>query len=143
MPASTAVVKTGRAIITNRLLGSGTEPKYVAIGCGSNTGTTTAVSLDDTALGYEVESRATGTSSRIMTGGGSTNDTYQVVATITAASNHNSTGTSSPISEAGLFDQSALGGNLFVRGVLASTISLASGDSIAFTFTVQITSSVI
>ncbi len=129
MPASTAVVNAGRAIITNRIIGSGTEPKYVAIGTG-----TTAVALTDTQLGGEVESRTTGTSSRTTTS--TTNDTYQVTGTVAAT-------TSRTIGEAGLFDQSALGGNMFVRGVLASTISLASGDSIAFTFTVQITSSVI
>ena len=129
MPASTAVVNAGRAILTNRIIGSGTEPKYVAMGTG-----TTAVALTDTALGGEVESRTTGTSSRTTTS--TTSDTYQVTGTITAT-------TSRTIGEAGLFDQSALGGNLFVRGVLASTISLASGDSIAFTFTVQVTSSVV
>lgn len=129
MPASTAVVNTGRAILTNRIIGSGTEPKYVAMGTG-----TTAVQLTDTALGGEVESRTTGTSSRTTTS--STSDTYQVTGTVTAT-------TSRTIGEAGLFDQSALGGNLFVRGVLASTISLASGDSIAFTFTVQVTSAVV
>lgn len=129
MPASTAVVNAGRAILTNRIIGSGTEPKYVAMGTG-----TTAVALTDTALGGEVESRTTGTSSRTTTS--TTSDTYQVTGTITAT-------TSRTIGEAGLFDQSALGGNLFVRGVLASTISLASGDSIAFTFTVQVTSAVV
>ncbi len=129
MPASTAVVNTGRAILTNRIIGSGTEPKYVAMGTG-----TTAVALTDTQLGGEVESRTTGTSSRTTTS--TTNDTYQVTGTVTAT-------TSRTIGEAGLFDQSALGGNMFVRGVLASTISLASGDSIAFTFTVQVTSAVV
>jgi len=129
MPASTAVVNAGRAILTNRIVGSGTEPKYIAMGTG-----TTAVQLTDTALGGEVESRTTGTSSRTTTT--STNDTYQVTGTVTATA-------SRTIGEAGLFDQSALGGNLFVRGVLASTISLASGDSIAFTFTVQVTSAVV
>jgi len=128
MPASTAVVNTGRAIITNRLKGSGTEPLYVAMGTG-----TTAVALTDTALGGEVESRTTGTSSRTTTS--TTNDTYQVTGTVTAT-------TSRTIGEAALLD-AATSGNLFVRGVLASTISLASGDSIAFTFTVQVTSSVI
>ena len=129
MPASTAVVNKGRDILTNRIIGSGTEPKYVAMGTG-----TTGVALTDTALGGEVESRTTGTSSRTTTS--TTNDTYQVTGTVTAT-------TSRTIGEAGLFDQSALGGNLFVRGVLASTISLASGDSIAFTFTVQVTSAVV
>lgn len=129
MPASTAVVNTGRAILTNRITGSGTEPKYVAMGTDS-----TAVLLTNTALGGEVESRTTGTSSRTTTS--TTNDTYQVTGTISAT-------TTRSINEAGLFDQSALGGNLFVRGVLASTISLSSGDSIAFTFTVQVTSAVV
>jgi hypothetical protein len=129
MPASTAVVNAGRAILTNRIIGSGTEPKYVAMGTG-----TTAVALTDTALGGEVESRTTGTSSRTTTS--TSFDTVTVTGTITATA-------SRTIGEAGLFDQSALGGNLFVRGVLASTISLASGDSIAFTFTVQVTSAVV
>ena len=128
MPASTAVVNAGRAILTNRIIGSGTEPKYVAMGTG-----TTAVALTDTALGGEVESRTTGTSSRTTTS--TTNDTYQVTGTVTATA-------SRTIGEGGLFD-AASGGNLFVRGVLASTISLASGDSIAFTFTVQVTSAVV
>lgn len=129
MPASTAVVNKGRDILTNRIIGSGTEPKYIAIGTG-----TTAVTLADTALGTEVETRATGTSSRTTTS--STNDTYQVVGTITATG-------ARTIGEVGLFDQSAAGGNMFVRGVLASTVTLASGDTITVTATVQVTSSVV
>lgn len=128
MPASTAVVNAGRAILTDRITGSGTEPKYVAMGTG-----TTAVQLTDTTLGGEVESRTTGTGTRTTTS--TTNDTYQVTGTVTAT-------TSRTIGEAGLFD-AASSGNLFVRGVLAATVSLSSGDSIAFTFTVQVTSSVI
>jgi hypothetical protein len=128
MPASTAVVNAGRAILTNRIIGSGTEPKYVAVGTGS-----TAVALTDTTLGTEVETRATGTSSRTTTT--STNDTYQVVGTVTASA-------SRTIAEVGLFDASS-SGNLFVRGVLASTVSLASGDTVTVTATVQVTSSVV
>jgi hypothetical protein len=128
MPASTAVVNTGRAIITNRLTGGGTEPKYVAVGTGS-----TAVTLADTALGTEVETRATGTSSRTTTS--STNDTYQVVGTVTATG-------ARTIAEVGLFDASS-SGTMFVRGVLASTVTLASGDSVTVTATVQVSSSVV
>lgn len=128
MPASTAVVNTGRAILTNRLKGSGTEPVYIAAGTGS-----TAVLTTDSALGAEVGSRVTGTSSQQTTT--TTGDTYRVTGTWTAASSYT-------IAETGLFDASS-SGNLFVRGVLASTISLASGDSIAFTFNVQVTSSVV
>jgi len=128
MPASTAVVNAGRAILTNRIIGSGTTPDRIAMGTG-----TTAVQLTDTALGGEVESRTTGTTSRTTTS--SANDTFVCTGTVTATA-------SRTIGEAGLFD-AASGGNLFVRGVLASTISLASGDSIAFTFTVQVTSAVV
>ena len=131
MPATTAVVKTGRAIITSRLKGLGTEPLFVAMGTS-----TTAVSLDDTQTTWaatQVESRTTGTSSQTTTS--SSNDTYQVTGTVVATA-------SRTIGEAALLD-AATSGNLFVRGQLASTISLASGDSIAFTFTVQVTSSVV
>ena len=128
MPASTAVVNTGRAIITNRLKGSGTEPVNIAAGTGS-----TAVLTTDSALGAEVGSRVTGTSSQQTTT--TAGDTYRVTGTWVAASSYT-------IAEAGLFD-AASSGNLFVRGVLASTISLASGDSIAFTFNVQVTSAVV
>jgi hypothetical protein len=128
MPASTAVVNAGRAILTNRIIGSGTEPKYVAMGTG-----TTAVALTDTALGGEVESRTTGTSSRTTTS--TSFDTVTVTGTVTATA-------SRTIGECGLFD-AASGGNLFVRGVLASTVSLASGDSITVTATVQVTSAVV
>ena len=129
MAASTAVVNAGRAIITNRLNGGGTTPQYVAIGTG-----VTAVTLADTALGGEVESRATGTVTRTTTS--STNDTFQVVGTITATG-------SRTIGEVGIFDQSSLGGNMFIRGVLAATVSLASGDTLTVTATCQVTSSVV
>lgn len=128
MPASTAVVNAGRAIITNRLSGAGTTPQYVAVGTGS-----TAVTLADTTLGTEVESRATGTTSRTTTS--STNDTFQVVGTITATG-------SRTIAEVGIFDASS-SGNMFIRGVLASTVSLAVGDTITVTATCQVTSSVV
>lgn len=132
MPASTAVVNGGRAIITNRIIGSGTEPKFIAVGTGATAGSST-VALTDTALTTEVETRATGTSSRTTTT--STNDTYSVTGTITATA-------SRTIAEVGLFDASS-SGNMFVRGVLGTTAVLASGDSVTVTATVQVTSSVI
>lgn len=132
MPASTAVVNGGRAIITNRIIGSGTEPKYIAVGTGATAGSST-VALTDTALTTEVETRATGTSSRTTTT--STNDTYSVTGTITATA-------SRTISEVGLFDASS-SGNMLVRGVLNTAAILSSGDSVTVTATVQVTSSVI
>jgi len=129
MPASTAVVNTGRAIITSRLIGTATGvPHHVAWGTGS-----TAVALTDTTLTEPGEARTLGTGTQTTTT--TTSDTLNVTGTIVA------TGTRT-IGEAGLFT-AATGGTLFVRGVLASTIGLTTGDSIAFTFNVQITSAVV
>lgn len=129
MPASTAVVNTGRAVITSRLIGTATPiPTYVAWGTGS-----TAVALTDTTLTEPGEARTLGTGTQTTTT--TTSDTLNVVGTVV------STGTRT-IAEAGLFTASS-GGTLFVRGVLASTISVASGDSVAFTFNVSITSAVV
>ena len=111
-------VNAGKDIVTNRILGSGTEPKYVAMGTGS-----TAEAATQTALVTEVETRTAGTSSRVTTT--TTNDTYQVVGTVTATATR-------AIQEAGLFDASTVG-NMLVRA-LFTTINLANGDSIQFTF---------
>ena len=135
MPSSTAVVNTGRAIITNRITGSGTEPKYIGVGTGATAGSTT-VALTDTALTTEVDSRVTGTSSRTTTS--TTNDTYQVTGTFTCGA------TSRTITEVGLFDSATVAGStMFVRGVLNTAATLTNGDSVALTFTVQVTSSVV
>lgn len=115
------LVNTGRAIITNRIKGSGTEPNYVAIGTGA--GTTGAT---DTTLFTEVETRQAGTSTQQTTS--TTNDTYRVVGTITAS-------TARAVTNAGLFDAST-SGNLFVKADF-STINLASGDSIQLTFNIS------
>ena len=118
---ATLLVNTGRAIVTNRIKGSGTEPSYVAYGTGA--GTTGAT---DTTLFTETGSRVAGTSTQQTTS--TTNDTYQVVGTQTA-------GGTLAITNAGLFDAST-SGNLFVKGDF-STINLSSGDSIQFTFKTQ------
>ena len=129
MPASTAVVNTGRAIITSRLIGTTTGvPHHVAWGTGS-----TGVALTDTTLTEPGEARTLGTGTQTTTT--TSLDTLNVTGTIVA------TGTRT-IAEAGLFTASS-GGSLFVRGVLAATISVASGDSVAFTFNVSITSAVV
>ena len=129
MPASTAVVNTGRAIITSRLIGTATAvPLYVAFGTGG-----TAVALTDTTLTEPGEARTLGIGTQTTTT--TTSDTLNVTGTVVA------TGTRT-IAEAGLFT-AVTSGTLFVRGVLASTISLTTGDSIAFTFNVQITSAVV
>lgn len=118
---ATLLVNTGKAIVTNRIKGAGTEPTYV--GWGTGAGTTAAT---DTTLFTETGSRVSGTSTQQTTS--TTNDSYQVVATQTA-------GSSLAITNAGLFDAST-SGNLFAKGDF-STINLNSGDSIQFTFKVQ------
>ena len=129
MPASTAVVNTGRAIITSRLIGTATAvPLYVAWGTG-----TTGVQLTDTTLTEPGEARTLGIGTQTTTT--TTSDTMNVTGTVVA------TGTRT-IAEAGLFT-AVTSGTLFVRGVLAATIGLTTGDSIAFTFNVQITSAVV
>ena len=118
---ATLLVSAGKAIVTNRIKGSGTEPVYVAYGTGAGT---TAVA--DTTLFTETGTRQTGTSTQQTTT--VTNDTYQVVGTQTA-------GGTLAITNAGLFD-AVSSGNLFVKGYF-STINLTSGDSIQFTFKTQ------
>ncbi len=112
------LVNTGKAIITNRLKGAGTEPLYVAMGTGA--GTTGAT---DTTLFTEVETRTAGTSTQQTTT--TTSDTYRVVGTITATG-------ARAVTNAGLFDASSTG-NLFVKSDFA-TINLATNDQLQLTF---------
>lgn len=131
---ATFVTNGGLAILTNRLKGSGTEPVYV--GWGSGTGTTTR---SDTTLFTEVDvdvattasgTRTTGTTTRVTTS--QANDTWQNAATRT------STGAGT-ITNAGCWDNSAMGsGSLFLKGDFVG-IGLSSGDSIAFTIKCQFT----
>ena len=135
MPASTAVTQGGRGIITSRLIGTATAvPHHIGWGTG-----TTAVLTTDTALqtedtgGSPAYARATGADTQTTTT--TTNDTHTVIGTLT------SNGTKT-ITEAGLFT-AATAGTLYVRGVLASAITVAINDSVQFTFNVQITSAVV
>jgi hypothetical protein len=119
---ATLLVNTGRAITTNRILGAGTEPEYVAWGTGA--GTTGAT---DTTLFTEAsEARVAGVGTQQTTA--TTNDTLQEVGTITADAGKT-------ITNAGLFDAST-GGNLFMKGDFTG-IALNLGDSIQFTMKVQ------
>jgi hypothetical protein len=121
---ATLLVNSGKAIVTNRINGGGTTPLYVAWGTGAGT-----TSASDTTLFSESSSpatRATGTATQQTTS--TTNDTFQVVGTLTS-------GTSQTITNAGTFD-AVSSGNLFVKGDFTG-IALNSGDSIAFTVKVQ------
>jgi hypothetical protein len=119
---ATLLVNTGKAIVTNYLNGgAATQPKYVAWGTGAGT-----TAITDTTLFTEVGTRTSGTTTQQTTT--TTNDTYQVIGTITA-------GSSLTITNAGLFDAST-SGNLFVKGDFTG-VALTSGDSIQFTFKTQ------
>lgn len=115
---ATVYANAGKAITTNRLKGSGTEPNYCAIGTGAGTADPT-----DTTLFTEVETRVAGTSTQQTTT--VTNDTYQVIGTISITATR-------AITNAGLFDQLALGGNMLIKGDFG-TINLNSGDSLQLT----------
>jgi len=115
---ATVITDAGRAIITNRLMNAGTSPKYAAWGTGAGT----AVVANTTLFTEASEARVSGTESRVQTT--VPNDTYQVVATLTAD------GTKS-ITNAGLFDAATVG-NLFLKGDFTA-VPLLAADSMTFT----------
>jgi hypothetical protein len=126
MVGATVIVNAGQAIITNRMTGAGTEPKFVMWGTGAGTAAVT-----DTTLFTETtdEARTTGTSSRVTTT--VTNDTYQVVGTITVATSGKT------ITNVGLFDVvTASSGNLYFKSDFTGLL-LAVADSITFTIKVK------
>ena len=123
---ATVFVNAGTAIITNRVIQAGTAGKNIGWGIG-----TTAAAVTDTALQTEsapttAGGRTVGTESRVTTT--ATNDTYQVVGTVTA-------GSTLAITEAGLFDN-VTSGNMLIHSIF-SAVNVVSGDSIAFTFQLQ------
>ena len=126
---ATLQVNGGRAIVTSRLKGLGTEP--LNIGWGTGAGVTAAT---DTTLFSEVlvtgaaggTDHTAGTSSQVTTTTAS--DTYQVTGTRTATG-------AVAVTNMGLFD-AASGGNLYIKGDFA-VVSLAIGDSIALTAKIQ------
>lgn len=120
---ATLLVQGGRAIITNLLSGiGGTVPKYVAWGTGAGTTGTS----DTTLFTESAEARTSGTVTRTTTS--TSNDTMTVTGTIVASAGR-------VITNAGLFDASTVG-NLLLKTDFTS-ITLGTGESIAFTFTVQ------
>lgn len=121
---ATVLTNAGKDILTNRVSGLGTEPKFVAWGTGAGT----AAIADTTLFTESAEARTSGTSSRVTTT--TANDTYQVVGTIVASAGRT-------ITNAGLFDAVTVG-NLFTKGDFAG-VALLTGESIQFTWKVQFT----
>lgn len=125
LPAATVIVNGGQAVVINLVSGlGGTVPKYVAWGTGAGTAAAT-----DTTLFTEStdETRTSGTVSRVTTT--VTNDTYQVVGTITVATANKT------ITNVGLFDAST-SGNLYFKSDFTG-LALNIGDSITFTIKVK------
>jgi len=128
---ATLQVNTGRAIVTSRITGGGTEPKQIGWGTSAGTtaaGDTTLFGEKDVDLTSTTGTRTSGTSSQVTTS--TTNDTYQVTGTRTATG-------AGTVTNAGLFDNATIGsGNLYMKGDFTG-IGLSSGDAIAFTIKVQ------
>jgi len=121
---ATVITNKGKEIISDRIMGTGTEPKFVAWGTGAGT----AAATDTTLFTESAEARTSGTSSKVTTT--TTNDTYQVVGAIVATAGRT-------ITNAGLFDASTTG-NLFIKADFTGVV-LATNDSITFTFKCQFT----
>lgn len=116
---ATVLTNTGKAQIIDALNGgTHTAPQHVGWGTGAGT----AGATDTTLFTEASETRVSGTKSIVTTT--VANDTYQVVATITADG-------SKTITNAGLFD-AVTSGNLYIKGDFTG-IALTVGDQIAFT----------
>ncbi len=119
------LVNVGRALLINRILGQGSEPKH--IGWGTGAGTTQVTDTDLFGPSAD-EARVAGTSSRVTTT--VENDTYQVVGLITCQVNPKT------ITNVALFD-GPVGGSMFLKGDFPG-VPLNVGDSIQFTIKWQI-----
>lgn len=120
---ATVVTNTGKGIITARFLAAAAA---LALYIGWGTGAGTAAVTDTTLFTESAESRAACTVTQVTTT--TTNDTVQMVGTITATG-------ARTITNAGVFDAST-SGNLIMKGDFPG-VALANGDSIAFTMKIQ------
>lgn len=128
---SSLVPNVGKAVISGRMFGatpSQAEPHFLGWGTGAGAGAAGSTDVSTPAT----EARTSGTSSQVTTT--QTNDTHQIVGTITA----NGTKT---ITNVGVFD-AAGSGSPPSGGVLYAIFdglsqALNSGDAIAFTAKVQ------
>lgn len=124
---------TGKAVLSGRMIGATpaqTEPHFIGWGTGAGAGAATSTDVSTPAP----EARANGVSTQVTTT--VTNDTHQVVGTITASA-------SRTITNVGVFD-AAGSGSPPSGGVLYAIFdglsqALNSGDSIQFTCKVQFT----
>lgn len=127
------VPNSGKAVISGRMFGSTptqAEPHYVGWGTGAGAGSASSTDLSTAAT----EARATGTSTQFTTS--VTNDTHQVVGTLTANANKT-------ITNVGIFDAPGSGsppsGGALYAIFDGLNQALNSGDSIQLTARVQYT----
>lgn len=105
---ATVVTRTGKSILSNRLKAESTEPNAVA--WGTNPAEVTAANTDVALFAESAEARVAGTATLTTTT--FTNDTYQVIGTLTASAERK-------IREAGLFNSTTK--------PFASTVEAGSG----------------
>lgn len=123
------VVEDGLTMITGRIKGTGTEPKYVHWGTGTEAQLPCAITNVNLHAAGD-ESRVAGTSSVVDSGDGTagTKDIYQVIGELTCSAT-----APKAITEMGLFDdETGTTGNLFLRATF-DPINLNQGDKIEFT----------
>jgi hypothetical protein len=127
------VPSSGKAIISGRMFGtspSQAEPRYLGWGTGAGAGSASSTDVSTPAS----EARATGTSTQFTTT--VTNDTHQVVGTLTANANKT-------ITNVGIFDAAGTGsppsGGVLYAIFDGLSQALNSGDSIQLTARVQYT----
>jgi hypothetical protein len=128
---ATVVTNKGKAMFADRVQTTAatytTAPKFVRYGTGA-TAAARSAQATDTALSVSANTSTTGVES--ITTITNTGDVYRVVGTIGATG-------AAAIDEAGLFDAATVG-NMFTSATHA-VINLASGDSIQYTWNVQVT----
>lgn len=126
MADTVCVVDNGLKMVVDALVAAGTA-KYVTWGTGVTQAAVGNTAMETIAAPYNTTA-ATGAISKATTS--STDDTYQVVATLTA------NGTVA-ITEVGILNQATVAGaTMFLRGTF-SAINVNSGDSIEFTIKSQ------
>ena len=125
------VPNVGKAVISGRMFGATptqTEPRFLGWGTGAGAGAATSTDLSTPAT----EARVSGTSSQVTVT--NTNDTHQVVGTITATG-------SKTITNVGIFDAAGTGsppsGGVLYAIFDGLSQALNANDSIQFTARVQ------
>lgn len=125
MATVTKWTNTGKAMTTAKLSGTGLTPGYVAWGTGATVAAETATTLSSESAD---ESRSVAVLTQVTTT--VTNDTLQIVGTITCATNDKS------ITNMGAFDANAVG-NLFILSSFTA-VPLVVGEKIEATFQLKL-----